>query len=343
MQYFVSHIQSYAFLILLLAANADSPVRVLSQLNQFDKAPGFILPKLASPAENIDLQKLDRPAILIFGEPYHQQTLGSLVELKKVYDAVGLTEADLHVFLIFSHAPNEEQMTQLHGEEKISSEILLDKDLKAFGDYGITVLPSIVVIDKQGRIDLALSGVPLSFTDVVMDAILLSTGRITRQQYESSGNAAQIVNAQQESVMRAHRIAGLAGQLARRGYTALALERYREALEMDNTYLQASIGVARCLVKLNFLPDAIGELQKVLQADSDHIEANLILSQIGIVQGGEGIAEGKMRLQRILRLNPNHPETNYLMGTVCEAQGETDHALNYYKKAAKRLLEIGMN
>ncbi len=65
MQYFVSHIQSYAFLILLLAANADSPVRVFSQLNQFDKAPRYILPKLASPAENIDLQELDRPAILI--------------------------------------------------------------------------------------------------------------------------------------------------------------------------------------------------------------------------------------------------------------------------------------
>lgn len=343
MQYFVSHIQSYAFLILLLVANADSSVRVLSQLNQFDKAPGFILPKLTSPAENIDMQKLDRPAILIFGEPYHQQTLDSLVELKKVYDTIGLTEADLHVFLIFSHAPNEEQMKQLRGEENIGSEILLDKNLEAFGDYGITVLPSIVVTDKQGRIDLALSGVPLSFTDVVMDAILLSTGRITQQQYESSGNKTQIINAQQESVMRAHRIAGLAGQLARRSYTALALERYREALEMDNTYLQARIGIARCLVKLNFLPDAIGELQKVLLADANHIEANLILSQIEIVQGGEGIAEAKIRLQRILKLNPNHPEANYLMGTVCEAQEETDHALNYYKKAAKRLLEIGMN
>jgi hypothetical protein len=29
------------------------------------------------------------------------------------------------------------------------------------------------------------------------------------------------------------------------------------------------------------------------------------------------------------------------MGMVCELQGEADHALNYYKKAAKRLLETG--
>jgi len=342
MKYVVSLIQSCAFLILLLVGNAEPSVRVLSQLNQFDKAPGFTLPKLASPTENIDIESPERPVILVFGEAYHQQTLVSLVELKKVYDTIGLSEADLNVFLIISHTPTAEQIKQLQEDDKIAVEILLDKNLEAFGDYGVTVLPSVVVIDKQGRIDLALSGVPLSFDDVVVDAVLLSMGRITQQQYESSGYAAQKINAQQESVTRAHRITSLAGQLARRGFMTLALERYREALEIDNSYLHARVGMARCLLKLNLLPDAIEELQTVLKADADHIEANLVLSQIEIVQGGDGLADGKTRLQKILRLNPEHPEANYLMGMVCEAQGETDHALNYYKKAAERLLE-GMN
>lgn len=343
MQHVMSHILSGAFLLLLSVTSADSPVRVFSQLNQFDRAPDITLPKLASPTENVILQKLDRPAVLIFGEPYHQQTLESLVELKKIYDAIGLTEVDLHVFLIFSQAPNQEQMSQLRADERIVADILLDENLKAFGDYGITVLPSIVVTDNQGRIDLALSGVPLSFSDMVEDAVLLATGRITRRQLEPSGSATLQTNAQQESVKRAHRLSSLAGQLARRGYTALALERYREALELDNTYLQARIGTARCLVKSNRLPDAIAELQNVLQADADHVEANLIMSQIEVVQGGDGITEGRLKLQRILTVNPDHPEANYLMGTVCEAQGQNDHALNYYKKAARRLLEIDMN
>jgi len=343
MQYFISHIKSLVFVILLLVANANASVRVLSQFNQFDKAPDLTLPKLASPTEKIDLKTLNRPFILVFGEPYHQKTVESLVELKKVYDTIGLTEADLQVFLIVSHAPTEEQMTQLHGEDKIGVEILIDKDLETFGNYGVTVLPSVVVIDKQARIILALSGVPLSFADVVVDAILLSTGRITQQQYEAAANSAQKVNPQGESVTRAHRIAALAGQLARRGYTALALERYRETLEIDNTYLHARVGIARCLIKLNQLPDAIEELQNVLKTNANHVEANLVLAQIEIMQGGDSIAEGKMRVERILKLSPENPEANYLMGTVCETQGETDHAKNYYKKAAKLLLETGMN
>ncbi len=342
MYHFVSHSLSYVFLILLSITNASAPVRVFSQLNRFDKAPDLVLPKLAAPAQAVNLQTLDRPAVLIFGEAYHQQTLESLVELRKIRDAAGLTGADLGVFLIVSRTPDQEQMTQLRGKEKIGVEILLDKNLKVFGDYGVTVLPSTVVIDKQGRIDLALSGVPLSFADTVGDAILLATGRITRQQRASSESAAQNSD-QPESVKQAHRLASLAGQLAARDFTALAVQRYREALGLDGTYLQARIGIARCLVKLNLLPDAIAELQKVLQTDADHLEANLIMSQLEIMQGGDAIAEGKARLQRILTASPDHPQANYLMGTVCEVQGETDHALNYYKKAAQRLLETSVN
>lgn len=343
MKYFVSQIQSFAFLILLLYTDAGSSVHVLSELNQFDKAPEFALPRLTSPAETMDLQTIVRPTILIFGEPYNQQTLDSLVKLKGIVDTIGLTEADLGVFLIISHPPDQQQMAHLHEDGKISIEILLDKNLKAFGDYGITVLPSTVVIDKQGRIDLALSGVPLSFADMVEDAILLATELITRQQFESSRSAAQQTIVQQESVKRAHRLVSLARQLAKRDYTKLALKRYNEALELDDTYTEARIGVARCLIKLNLLPEAIEELQKMLRSNAEDVEANLVMSQIEIIQGGDGIAAGKLRLQRILTANPDHPEANYLMGMVCEAQGENDHALNYYKKAAKRLIETSMN
>jgi tetratricopeptide (TPR) repeat protein len=341
MQYLVSHIKSYALLILLFVPSANSSVRVFSQLNQFDKAPELVLPKLTSPSESIDLQKLARPAILIFGEAYNQQTLESLVKLKEIFDTIGLTETDLSVFLIISHTPDQQQMEQLRAKKNISIEILLDKNLNAFGDYGVIVLPSTVVIDKQGMVDLAVSGVPLSFADMVEDAILLATERITRQQFESSQSAKQQNSTEQESVMRAHRLTSLARQLARRNYTALALKRYRQALELDKTYDEARIGVARCLIKLNLIPDAIEELQKILQNNAEDVEANLVMSQIEIIQGGDGIAEGKLKLQQILSVNQDNPEANYLMGTACEAQGQKDDALNYYKKAARLLLETG--
>ena len=67
------------------------------------------------------------------------------------------------------------------------------------------------------------------------------------------------------------------------------------------------------------------------------------MAQIEIIQGGDGITQGKLRLQQILSVDPDHPEANYLMGTACEAQGEIDHAMSYYKKAAEQLLETSVN
>jgi hypothetical protein len=339
MRYFVDNIKLQAMLMLLFVTNAGASVRVLSQLNQFDAAPELVLPKLESPSQSIGLQKLEGPTVLIFGEPYNQQTLESLAKLKEIFDTIGISETDVNVLLIMSHAPSRQQMVQLGREKNIGVEMLLDKNLTAFGDYGIIVLPSTVVIDKRGRVDLALSGAPLSYTDMVEDALLLATERITDQQFESSQSAKQQGGSQQESVMRAHRLTSLARQLAARNFTKLALKRYRQALELDETYDQAKIGVARCLIKLNLLPDAVEELQEILQNNPEDVEANLVLSQIEIIRGGEGIAEGKKKLQQILNADPDHPRANYLMGTACEAEGETAQALNYYKKAASLLLE----
>lgn len=339
MQQFIDKILFYVFLLLLFGTNINSPAQAVSGLNQFDKAPELVLPKQALPSESMDLHKFAQPVILIFGEPYHQKTLESLKEFKKVYSAVSLAEADMPVFLVVSQRPTQEQMTELRKKENIIAEILMDENRKAFGDYGVIVLPSIVVTDKEGRIVLSLSGVPFFFSDIIEDAILMALGRITPQQHEASISAAQQTNSPQESAKRARHLAGLAGQLMRRNYTQLALQRYREALELDNTYLQARVGMARCFIKLNILPNALEQVQKVLQADANNVEATIIMSQAEIMQGGQGVTAGKEKLQRILTLYPAQPEANYLMGRVYEIQGETDRALSSYKKAAEMLLE----
>jgi len=334
-----NYIRYYVFLFLLLVTGINSTGFAISKLSQFDKAPQLVLPKLASPDQNFDLQKFGRPAVLVFGELYHKQTLESLAELKKLYDALNITEADVNVFLIISQTPTREQTAQFGSKRKIAAEVLLDKNLKAFDDYGVIVLPSVVVTDREGKIAVALSGVPFSFVDTVEQAILFAVGRINRQQFETSGSALTPADSQPENIKRSHRLTALAGQLLQRNYTQLAIERYREALELDATNPQPKIGLARCFIKLNLLGEAMEQLNKALDADPNGAEANLLIAQVEILQGKESIPDAKLRLQRFLTLRPDHPRANYLMGMIYEMAGETEHALNYYKKAAAGLLD----
>ena len=329
-----------AAMMVLLIAGIAAPGIAVSRLKQYDKAPAFNLPAMLPPGKHVSLEPLDRPILLIFGEAYHPPTQEALTTLKKIYKRIGLTEIDVPVYLILSQAPTPEQKAQLDAKERIRADILLDKDEKAFGDYDVIVLPSVVVIDKQGKISLALSGVPLAFSDIVEDALLFSVGRMTREEYESSRSAPQGSTDKEEAAAKVSRLTGLAGQLMRRGFGELALERYREALGLDGSYLPARIGMARCLIQLNRLPEACEQLLKVLQADENHVEANLLMAWVEIRRGGEEIASAKWRLNWLLTTHPSHPQANYLMGIVCETQGEKDRALEHYKKAAQLLLEM---
>jgi tetratricopeptide (TPR) repeat protein len=328
-----------AVLMALVIAGGATPARAMSHLKQYDKAPALDLPALLPPGKRVTLERLDRPVLLVFGEPYHQPTLEALVTLKKIYQSLGLTEIDVPVYLILPQEPTAEQKVQLDAKEKIRADILLDKQQQAFGDYGVIVLPSTVLIDKEGRIDLALSGVPLAFSDIVEDALQLSLGRMTREEYASSRSASGAPTAQEETAAKASRLTGLAGQLMRRGFGELALQRYQEALGLDSGYLPARIGMARCFIQMNRLPEACEQLQQVLQADENHIEANLLMAWVEIRRGGEEIGSARWRLNWLLTTHPSHPEANYLMGLVYETQGEKDRALEYYKKAAQLLLE----
>jgi tetratricopeptide (TPR) repeat protein len=327
-----------AILMALLSAGAGSGWAV-SHLKQYDKAPAFDLPALLPPGKRVTLERLDRPVLLIFGEPYHQPTLEALTALKKVYQSLGLTEIDVPVYLILPQEPTAGQKAQLDMKEKIRANILLDKQQRTFGDYDVIVLPTTVLVDKEGRIDLALSGVPLAFSDIVEDALQLSLGRMTREQYESSRSASGVPAAQEETAAKVSRLTGLAGQLMRRGFGELALQRYQEALGLDSGYLPARIGMARCFMQMNRLPEACEQLQKVLQADENHVEANLLMAWVEIRRGGADVASAKWRLNWLLTTHPSDPEANYLMGLVYEAQGEKDRALEHYKKAAQLLLE----
>jgi Tfp pilus assembly protein PilF len=332
-----------ATLIALLIGAAAAPSVAISNFKLYDKAPDFKLPALLPPGKIVSLEPLDRPVLLIFGEAYHQPTQEALIALRKIYKADGLTEVDVPVYLIVSQTPTSEQQAQLEMKEKIRVEILLDKDQTAFGDYRVIVLPSVVVVDAQGRINLALSGLPLTFSDMVEDAVLFSVGRMTREQYESSRSAPQESPEQEETAAKAARLTGLAGQLMRRGFDELAQERYHQVLTLDPNYLPARIGLARCFIQSNRLPEACEQLEKVLQVDKDHTEANLLMAWVEIRRGGDELASAKWRLNWLLTTHPSHPQANYLMGLVCEAQGDKDRALEHYKKAAQLLLETEQN
>ena len=92
--------------------------------------------------------------------------------------------------------------------------ILLDAERKSFGIYQVAVMPSVVIVDGQGRVVHAMASLSARFSNVLTDTLLLATGQLTPEQFQQRLHPP--ASAQSDEQRRAQRISQLAAQLAPR-------------------------------------------------------------------------------------------------------------------------------
>lgn len=326
--------------ILLMAV----PAGAVSRLRPYEKIPAFDLPGIDPKGQHVTAESLrGKTSILVFGELYNTRTLEALKELEQLRQkmrANNIDRAAWNVLLIVAQNITAEQLRQEQVGKDVKATIVQDRNRAVFGAYGVVVLPSFVVVDPQGKISTTISGYPLTFSDMITDAILFSQGKLTRQQLETASRPSVSALKTDQDLLKAERLASLARQLFRRGYTELALERFEQILELDGGYLPARIGIARCLIKLRRLAEAENALQEVLQKDQKNPDAGRTMARIEIMRGGDELSSARKRLDLILALHHHDPEAHYLKGLICEAEGKTEEAKNEYKAVAETLLEL---
>jgi len=317
-----------------------TPAQAVSQIKTGRPAPAFDLPVTGAPSERVTFSSLKgKPIILMFGELYNENTILAVQELEQLRRKLEIPKTDFHLYLILAQKAESAALVQIQQEKKMKAILLHDLNREAYAAYHVVVLPSTVILDAQGNVVLAISGYPLTFTDIMEEAILYAFGKTTRKAFQTPSAPDSVLTAISENTVRASRMVSLARQLFRRNYTELAVERYDQALELDPNYVPAQIGIARCQIRLNRLDAAVAQLEQVLKLDPFHTEADLVMASIEIQRGGSDLRSAQRRLELTLLRSPNNPEAMFLRGMVYETQDETDKALLQYKQAAQILLE----
>jgi tetratricopeptide (TPR) repeat protein len=325
-------------LVLFCLAAFGAESHAISELRQFQKAPVFSLTDLDGKVVASETIR-GHPAVLVFGELSNRNTLGALKDLAKIRSTGDLAGFDVPVYLIVSQASTPAELKKDRRDRGITAVILRDTTRAAYAAFNVVVLPSVVVLDKDGLVCAAVSGYPLTFSDVMQDALLYAVGKLTRPAFEKMQQPSAQPSPEEEAILRSQRIASFAGQLLARGYPELAMERYKEALKLNEKSAPARVGLARCLVKLNRLDEAGKELDEALAADPAGPETNLAVAQLEIARGGDDLFRAQDRLLRVTLVRPSDANAHYLLGKAYEAQGHLEKAVTEYRKAAELLLE----
>ena len=319
-----------AALLALLAAPA---ARGVTHLKRGDAAPAVALKDLRG--AGVDTDKLrGRVVVLVFGELYHEKTRQACGRLDAALRDARLEGESVAPLLVCTQPAAPEDAAQVAARVTV----LRDPDRRAFGDYRVAAMPSVVVIDRDGRVVHATAGLTPRLEDVLTDSLLFAAGRLSAAQYEAALNPPPATTSVGADV-RADRVWQLARQLARRGLDDMAAEKCAEALALDPRHVPAHLELGVLMLKRQRLPDAERHFRAVLAEQPASAEASLGLAFVQAQRGGAELDQAEKTVRELLARNPAQPRAHFLLGLINERRGKPQDAAAHFKRAAQLLLE----
>lgn len=328
-----------AVLACVLIGVMAGPAAAVTQLKRQAEAPAIVLKDLGG--TEVSTAKLRQSTlVLIFGEAYHDKTRQACTLVDTALRDPRLQGQRIVPLLIVTQTPTAENL-RLGAGEKLPATILLDPARQAFGTYEVAVMPSIVVVDGEGRVAHAMAGLSGRFGDIVTDSLLYATGKLSLEHLELTLNPQPTTTPASENQVRAERIAMLARQLGRRGLDQMAIEKYREALALASDQPAAHVELGMLLLKGKQLAEAEAQFREVLSKQAGDAQAAMGLATVQITRGGAELTEAERTVRDVLARNPSNPRAHYLLGLIGEQRGKLEDAAASFKKSAQLQLERG--
>ncbi len=312
-------------------------------------AHGFADLKRGDPAPRINTSAIDGKAvdtqqmrgdvlIVMFGEAGQQRTERACQLIDAALDIPRLDDQRIQWILVLSKGGNVNDLAFDSTKAKRPPIVVHDTARECFGAYQAVVSPTVAVVDGRGNLVHIQTGLTPQFGDTVLDALLVACGDLTFDQFDANlrGGSEVIVD---QPHRKAERLVQFAHRLAQRNMTSLAESKYREAIELVPESIEARLGLAEVLTKLDRSDEAEVLFQRVIEDAPKTTQAKLGLASIYLARDPVALSEAEELIQDVLADAPNNGRAHYLLGLVHEQRGATAEAAASFKRAAQLLLE----
>lgn len=323
------------FLCLVIFITSGS-VKGMIDVKHGDIAPSIVLKDGNGREYGLD-EFRGKALVILFGQSNHEKTLQACIALRDVFNESELRCLPIQWLLVISKSSRPEDLHLNLNEYRIPPLVLHDTERKAFGDYGVVVLPSLVVIDPEGKVVHVETGLLPRFSDMAYHAIRVAIGCMTYDEFMEA-RLAQPEQAPTADTLRSQRLIHLAEQLATHEMNVMAITKYREALELNPDSLTALLGLGEVLLHDKKYELAEAEFLQARTLQPDSVEAALGHATAMAYGDADDLAASLVIAGELRKQNPDSARVHFVLGLIEERRGKIIAAANHYRTAAEILL-----
>lgn len=294
--------------------------------------PDFSLPTLdGSPLG--PKQLADEAVILVFLSAQQRRSEQTAASAAAVVAA--LHRKDLALVFATADADQAGWFRRLRATESITQPIMLDAQRQLYGDLGLIVLPTTIVVDPAGRLAHVISSYKADYEYVLRAYAEHALGVLDDQGLQRRLETTSFDRDRPEDQIARHRAA--ARMLAESGLPGEAEKELRAALKIEEAHDGTRLDLAALLLSAGRLDEAAELVDQVLATNPGHRRGRLLQGVVLFHQGK--LPQAEAVLTETLMFNPDPVENHYYLGLIYEQQGDCARALEHYRASLSRMLE----
>lgn len=270
------------------------------------------------------------PAALVFWgadiETKKDRSLKAFKDTEKILPF--LEEKKVKVLLVNAQGDPKEVVQAAISGLSAKLPVYMDDTQKSYGDLGIFIVPSVMLVDKDGKIVAGL-GYSHDFADRLKGEVQVMLGEKSRDAMEKELRPEMVEKSTEEKQTIRH--LNTAVVMMKRGQTDSAISELKKALEIDPKMGEAH-GQLGCLyLDKGQFEEAKKALDASYKINPDYLPANICDARVRADEGG--IDEAVDDLKALLFRNARNPELHFTLGMLYEKQQKFTEAAAEYRKA----------
>ena len=324
-------VRTLAVLVLSASAAASARADELRNVKKGEPAPAFKLPAIDGTVADSEALKGSVLVVVCLSAEQRRSELAALESQQVVAD---LGSEPVKLVHVTADVVQKAYFEKFRQERGISVPLAFDAERAFYGKLGLIVLPTTIVVSKDGKLSNVISLHSGEYKHVLDAYIRHALGSLNDEQLKQRLAAHPTEESSPKSMSSAHR--ALARSLREKGQLDSAKAELTKALAQDAENVEVMLDLADLELAMADLAGADAIVQKVLVIKPDHRRAKQLKGVL--LFRNNKLDEAEKVLLDALTLNPSPELAHYYLGRIYEQKGQQAKALEQYREALKRFV-----